>query len=86
MMTLRNSLIVVAASAIVFASASWAGDDEADEDNIAKAIDVTADKLADEIEEHTKNRDWIVVPVCRLLHLYAHFLKNRRIPCHWMPG
>ena len=63
MMTLRNSLIVVAASAIVFASASWAGDDEADEDNIAKAIDATADKMAEEIEEHTKNRVWFVVPI-----------------------
>ncbi|MFB3133329.1 MAG: hypothetical protein ACE10K_12480, partial [Rhodothermales bacterium] len=55
--------MLVATSAIVFASASWAGDDEADEDNIVETIDATAEKLAEEVEEKTRDRDWIIVPV-----------------------
>ena len=39
---------------MVFAATSWAGDNEADEDNIAAALDATADKVDENIEEQIK--------------------------------
>ena len=54
---------VLAAFAIILASTSWADDNEADEDNIAAALDATADKVDENIEEQKKKRDWTVVPI-----------------------
>ena len=56
-------ICVLAAFAMVVASTSWAGDNEADEDNIAAALDATADKVDESIEEQKKKRDWTVVPI-----------------------
>ena len=58
-----TGICILTAFAMVFAATSWAGDNEADEDNIAAALDATADKVDENIEEQIKKRDWMVVPV-----------------------